>query len=85
MIRYDIRIKPSAEKEIRDLPKEMRKRVISMITRLADDPRPPGAAKLSGQSAYRVRVGRYRIVYSIFDRELVVDVVRVAHRRDVYR
>jgi mRNA interferase RelE/StbE len=84
--RFDLRIKPSAAKEIEALPRKSdRRRVVHRIESLADDPRPPGAHKLSGRDRYRLRVGRYRIVYAIEDDELVVLVVRVGHRKDVYR
>lgn len=82
---YEIKIKRSAEKEIKSLSSEVRSRVIKAILGLADEPRPRGCEKLSGREAYRVRVGQYRIVYSIFDEILVVEIVRVAHRREVYR
>ena len=85
MASYSLRIKRSAEKDIRSLPTDARKRVITRIQALAEDPRPPGATKLTGRDAWRLRVGTYRIVYVIEDQELVIEVVRVAHRRDVYR
>lgn len=86
MARFDLRIKPSAAKEIEALPRKSdRRRVVRRIEALADDPRPPGARKLSGRDRYRLRVGRTRIVYAIEDDELVVLVVRVGHRKDVYR
>lgn len=66
--------------------KKDRKRIVAAILALADEPRPVGCEKLAGASdRYRVRVGRYRIVFSIADRDLIVLVVRVAHRKDVYR
>jgi mRNA interferase RelE/StbE len=84
--RFDLRIKPSAAKEIDALPRKSdRRRVVHRIEALADDPRPPGAGKLSGRDRYRLRVGRYRIVYAIEDDELVVVEVRVGQRKDVYR
>jgi len=82
---YRVLIKASAEKEIRLLPKGVRRRVVQKIAALSLLPRPPGCEKLSGRSAYRVRVGSYRIVYSVVDSQLIVEVVRVAHRREVYR
>jgi mRNA interferase RelE/StbE len=85
MASYSLRIKRSAEKDIRALPAEARGRVITRIRALAGDPRPPGATKLTGRDAWRLRVGTYRIVYLIEDHELIIEVVRVAHRRDVYR
>jgi mRNA interferase RelE/StbE len=83
---YRIELKRSAAKEIRAIGrKEDRARVVARIAALAEDPRPPGCTKLSGQEAYRVRQGDYRIVYTVADEALVVEVVRVGHRRDVYR
>jgi mRNA interferase RelE/StbE len=84
---YRVLIKPSAAKEIEVVgQKKDRKRIVASILALADEPRPAGCEKLAGKSdRYRVRVGRYRVVYSIADDELLVLVVRVAHRKDVYR
>lgn len=82
---YRLFIKPSAAKEIEALPKKDRIRVINHIQTLSDNPRPPGSEKLSGHDKYRVRQGQYRIVYSVSDEEVIVGVVRVAHRREVYR
>jgi mRNA interferase RelE/StbE len=84
--KYRILIKPSAVKEIKAIsPKKDRQRIIGRISKLADNPRPPGCEKLSGQEKYRIRQGRYRIVYSIEDQDLIVYVVKVGHRKDVYR
>jgi mRNA interferase RelE/StbE len=84
--RYRVFIKPSAAKELEAVgTKTDRRRLVRCIAALADDPRPPGCQKLSGSEKYRVRRGRYRIVYAIADQDLVVWVVRVGHRRDVYR
>ncbi len=85
MEKYKIEIKRSAVKEIESLPKKDLKAVMGKIGALADDPRPPGCKKLSGDEKYRVRCGDYRILYGIKDDALVVFVVRVAHRKDVYR
>jgi mRNA interferase RelE/StbE len=83
--RYEILIKTSAAKEIEDIPnRKDRRRVVERIRSLEGDPRPPGCQKLSGQDRYRVRQGAYRIVYSIHDESLVVQVVRVGPRKDVY-
>jgi len=84
---YRVLIKPSAAKEIEAIDqKRDRQRIVATILALADEPRPVGCEKLAGErDRYRVRVGRYRIVYSIADDELLVLVVRVADRKDVYR
>lgn len=86
MARYSLFIKPSAVKEIEAIDNMLdRRRVVRRIHALADEPRPPGCEKLSAQDRYRVRQGVYRILYSIEDERLVVSVVKVAHRKDVYR
>ncbi len=87
MAAYSLVIKQSAAREIEHLPtKHDRQRVVARIQALAHDPRPPGSEKLAGSSnRFRVRQGHYRIVYSIYDQELVVEVVKVGHRKDVYR
>jgi mRNA interferase RelE/StbE len=83
---YRVELTKSAAKLIEKLPTDVRKRVITKMEMLADNPRPPGAEKLAGEeNAYRVRTGDYRIVYEIHDRVLVVLVVNVGHRREVYR
>ena len=83
---YEIGFKPSALREIRKLD-ESRQDIISEIELLADNPRPDGCKKLKGESnLYRIRVlSNYRVVYEIQDRKLIVTVVKVGHRRDVYR
>jgi len=84
--RYRVSIKRSAVKEIEAIPqKKERQRIIRRIGQLADNPRPPGSRKLSGHDKYRIRQGVYRIVYGIDDVEIVVLVVKVGHRKDVYR
>jgi mRNA interferase RelE/StbE len=84
--KYKVSIKRSAVKEIEAIPqKKERQRIISRIGQLANNPRPPDSKKLSGHDKYRIRQGSYRIVYSIEDNELVVVVVTVGHRKDVYR
>jgi mRNA interferase RelE/StbE len=84
--KYNILIKPLAAKELEDIPyKKDRQRIVKRISQLAEDPRPRGCEKLSGQDRYRLRQGRYRIVYSIEDQDLIVFVIKVGHRKDVYR
>ena len=86
MERYRVLIKRSAVKEIEAIPqKKERQRIIRRIGQLADNPRPPGSRKLSGHDRYRIRQGVYRIVYGVDDVEVVVVVVKVGHRKDVYR
>lgn len=86
MARYRVFLKPSAVKEIESVPgKKQRQQILDRIEFLGADPRPTGCQKLSGQERYRIRQGRYRIVYSIEDLILTVYVVKVGHRKDVYR
>jgi len=83
---YNLRIKKSALKDLEAIPtKADRRRVVKRIESLADDPRPGGVQKLSGKERYRIRQGRYRILYSIRDRDLIVYIVRIGHRKSVYR
>ena len=84
---YRIRLKKSAAKEIDRLPdRQDRRRIVDCIEALAANPRPQGCEKLAGQTnRYRIRQGRYRIVYSIEDTILTVFIIRVADRKDVYR
>ena len=83
---YRVEVKPKAEKAIGKIPNPHRRRIAKAIDALARDPRPTGCTKLIGSDdAYRVRVGDYRIVYQIAGRVLIVYIIRVAHRKDVYR
>jgi len=82
---YKIEIKKSAAKEIEKLPQKVLCRVIEKIKQLSVDPRPSGCKKLSGEEKYRIRVGEYRVLYEIIDDTLVIYVVKVSHRKDVYR
>jgi len=85
-VAYTVELKPSAAKALEALPRPDQRRIAARIDTLATDPRPVGVKKLEGEDAlYRVRVGDYRIVYQIQERRLIVLVVRIAHRRDVYR
>jgi len=81
---YKIVIKKSAAKEIEKLPRKDRSRIVERISGLSIDPRPVGCCKLSGQEKYRIRQGNYRILYQLIDDEVLVVVVKVGHRRDVY-
>lgn len=84
MAKYDVVFKRSVYKDLRSIPNVDVKRILSSIDTLAADPRPPGCEKLSGQERYRIRQGVYRIVYEIEDNRLIVTVVRVGHRGQVY-
>ena len=82
---YKILFKKSVWKDFESIPKKDLKKILKRIELLGEDPTPPGCQKLSGQERYRLRQGRYRIVYSIQDIELSVWVVKVGHRKDIYR
>lgn len=85
MARYRVLVKPSTVREIEAIPqKRLRQRIVARIGALADDPRPSGCRKLSGQDRYRVRQGTYRILCTIEDEQLVVCVVKVGHGNSVY-
>lgn len=85
MANYKILIKSSAAKELARLPKKDIQRITSKIKSLSADPRPLGCEKLSAQERYRIRQGNYRIVYSIEDDKLIVYVIKIAHRSEVYK
>lgn len=85
-MRYRIEITPAAERDLKSLPKDVLKRVDAKILALADNPRPPGSKLLRGEERFcRVRVGDYRIIYQIEDDRSVILVVKIRHRREVYR
>ena len=85
MAAYSVLIKKSAARELEELPKKELTRIIERIGALGENPRPPGCEKLAGLELYRIRQGRYRIVYSVEDDVLTVWVVKVGHRKEVYR
>lgn len=82
---YELKFRKSVHKDLHGLPKADLLRILNRIESLRDDPRPAGSQKLSGAEKYRVRQGDYRILYSINDDAIVVEVVKVGHRREVYR
>jgi len=82
---YSLQFRKSVAKDLRRIPKPDLARILERIDALTEEPRPPGCEKLSGQERYRIRRGRYRILYEIMDESLVVTVVKVAHRRHAYR
>ena len=85
MAAYKIYFKKSVEKDFKVIPKKDLVKILERIEALAEDPLPPGCEKLSGQQKYRLRQGRYRILYSVQDDELTIWVVKVGHRKDIYR
>lgn len=82
--RYQVIITPTAQKSLARIEKKMRLRIQGVIELLSQNPTPPAARKLSVRPEYRVRVGDYRILYEIFEDQLIIDVIQVGHRRDVY-
>jgi mRNA interferase RelE/StbE len=85
MANYDIRFRKSVFKDLQPIPRKDVERILSAIRGLAVNPRPPQSQKLSGSEKYRLRSGNYRILYEIEDDVLVVCVVKVGHRKDIYR
>jgi mRNA interferase RelE/StbE len=85
MARFELRLKPSVAKDLHGIPQEDVRRILARIETLRENPRPPGSEKLSGQERYRVRQGNYRILYTVADAEVVVEIVKIGHRREVYR
>ena len=85
MANYKVLIKPSAVKELKKIPKKQLKKITERIQALSTDPRPPGCEKLAAQNSYRIRQSTYRIVYTIEDDQLIILVIKVGHRRDIYR
>lgn len=85
MAKYKVEFKPSVWKDLHAIPIADRRRILKRIKSLARDPRPAGCQKLTGLEQYRIRQGNYRILYSIEGDRLVVIVVKVGHRREVYK
>ena len=82
---YKVLIKPSAVKELEKISTKDRRRIIARIRQLGEDPRPAVCEKLSGQDKYRLRQAAYRVVYGVDDQARTVVIVKVGHRRDIYR
>jgi mRNA interferase RelE/StbE len=85
MAAYKVFFGKSVEKDFSIIPKKDLRKILQRIEILADDPRPSGCEKLTGQERYRIRQGKYRIVYSIQDNELTIWIVKVGHRSKIYR
>ncbi len=86
MASYEIEITRTAEKQLKKLQRAEQGRVVAAVLRLADEPRPRGSRKLTGyDDVFRIRVGTYRVLYSVSGRRLVIIILKVGHRRDVYR
>ncbi len=85
MARYRITIKKSAAKELGGIPAKELRRITRRIRSLAENPRPQGCQKLSALQLYRIRQGDYKIVYTVSDEERIVDIIKIGHRREIYR
>ena len=86
MAKFRIEISRTAERQLKKLPREDQKRVAAAILGLGEDPRPQGSRKLTGyDDVYRIRVGRFRVLYSVEEKKVIVIVLKIGHRKDVYR
>ena len=85
MEKYEISVKKSAVKELEDIPKKELQKILKKIKTLSSDPRPQHSQKLSQREQYRIRQGDYRIIYSVQDDELTVYIIKVGHRKEIYR
>jgi mRNA interferase RelE/StbE len=85
MEQYRVFVRKSVLKDLRRIPKKDVKRILKDIKFLKENPRPPQSKKLSGEEKYRLRAGKYRVLYEIQDKQLIICVVKIRHRKDVYR
>ena len=86
MANYEIEISRTAEKRLKQLPREDQERVVRAILALAKEPFPRGSRKLSGHDdVFRIRVGQYRVIYSVSGRKLIIIILKIGHRQDIYR
>ena len=82
---YSIRFKSSVKKDLRSIPKQDVLRILNALEHLAEDPRPIHSKPLTGRDAWRIRVGQYRAIYTINEQEIVIEIIKIAHRKNVYR
>lgn len=82
---YSLFVEAKADKDLGKLPPDVQERIDVAIDGLADDPNPPGARKLQGREGYRIKVGDYRVLYAVNEEEMTVTILRVGHRKNVYR
>ena len=85
MAKYEISVKKSAVKELENIPKKELQKILKKIQALSSEPRPQGSQKLSHKEQYRIRQGDYRVIYSIDDDNLAVNIIKIGHRREIYR
>jgi mRNA interferase RelE/StbE len=81
---YSVSLSKTAVRQLDRLPEETAETILKAIHRLAENPRPHGVKKLKGREGYRIRRGDFRIIYDIYDRQLVIEVIAIGHRKDVY-
>lgn len=84
MAKYVISLSKKAQKQLDQLSDTIAEPIIQAIATLATNPRPIGCKKLKGRDGYRIRIGNYRVIYDVFDNELIVDVITLGHRKDIY-
>ena len=84
-MKYKLFIEKSAQKELSKIPRSDQDRIINSVHNLAEKPRPSGVKKLSGRDAWRLRVGNYRVIYEIHADKLVILIISIGHRKDIYR
>ncbi|MEX0668693.1 MAG: type II toxin-antitoxin system RelE/ParE family toxin [Candidatus Saccharimonadales bacterium] len=82
---YQIKYRKSVEKELRKIPSKQLQLIVKKIQLLADNPFPPQSTSIKGTNFFRIRHGSYRVVYHVDDQEVIISIIRVAHRKDVYR
>lgn len=85
LVAYKVVFAKSAKKELEKLSKSLGLKILSKIDGLASNPRPIGCKKLEDSDNYRIRINDYRVIYSIYDKELVIDVIKIGHRKQIYR
>ena len=85
MAEYTVSLSKKAQKQLDKLSDLIAEPILDAIANLATNPRPTGCKKLKGRDGFRIRVGNYRVLYDIYDAELVVDVIALGHRKEVYR
>lgn len=85
MIKYHLEITSSAEKELKRYPPKFQDRIFSRMLALGENPRPRGFIKLFGSNNFRIRIGDYRVIYSIDDSRRIVKILDIGHRKDIYR
>lgn len=84
-MKYEVKLNSSVKKQLKSLDKQQVERILVRIYLLSDNPYPNGMEKLTGQKAFRIRIGVYRVIYEVRNKQLLVQVIRVGHRKDVYK